>query len=118
MGTFRSIVDWTTDDYEGVVDLARRMTDYVGANEPDALAFEWFGDQATGHVVWYQVYRDEEAFLDHAQKMKEEGFRDEALQLLSLDRIVSLTPVTHPQLQNMAQQQGVVELRDIAGVVR
>jgi hypothetical protein len=50
--------------------------------------------------------------------MEEEGFRDEALGLLSLDRIVALTPISHPQVKIMAQQQGVVELRDIAGVVR
>jgi hypothetical protein len=88
------------------------------ANEPDVLAFEWFGDEAGGRVVWYQVYREEEAFLKHAQLMEEEGFRDEALGLLSLDRIVALTPPIHPQLKSMAQQQGVVQLRDIAGVVR
>ena len=118
MGVFRSMVDWTTDNYEGVVDLARRMSGYMEANEPDVLAFEWFGDEASGRVVWYQVYRDEEAFLKHAQLMEEEGFRDEALGLLSLDRIVALTPISHPQVKIMAQQQGVVELRDIAGVVR
>jgi hypothetical protein len=40
--------------YNAVVDLARRMSDYIEANERDTLAFEWFGDEATGKVVWYR----------------------------------------------------------------
>jgi len=43
MGLHRTVLEWTTDDYNTVVALARRMSDYVEANEPDTLSFEWFG---------------------------------------------------------------------------
>jgi len=37
---------------------------------------------------------------------------------LALDRVVLLTPANHPTVKEMVQQQGFVELQDIAGVVR
>lgn len=118
MSVSRSIAEWTTDNYEAAVDLARRMTDYIRANEPDTFIFEWFGDDGTGRVLWYQEYRDDEAFLTHAQNMAEQGFREEIFQVLALDRVVLLTPANHPTVKEMVQQQGFVELQDIAGVVR
>lgn len=118
MGVSRSLAEWTTDDYESTVDLARRMSDYIDGNEPDTLAFEWFGDEESGHVLWYQEYRDDEAFLTHAQNMVEQGFRDEVFQVLAFERVVLLTPANHPQVKEMVQQSGFVELQDIAGVVR
>jgi quinol monooxygenase YgiN len=114
----RSFIEWTTGDYEGVLDLARRMSNYVESNEPDTLVFEWFGDEESGRVAWYQVYRNDEAFLEHAQNMAEAGFREEAGRLLSFDRLVVLSPITHPQVKEMAQELGGFELRDIAGVIR
>lgn len=118
MSVSRSIAEWTTNKYEAAVDLARRMTDYIKANEPDTLIFEWFGDEKTGRVLWYQEYRDDEAFLTHVQNMAEQGFRDETLQVLALDRVVLLTPAKHPTVKEMAQQPGFVKLQGIAGVVR
>lgn len=118
MSVSRSIAEWTTDNYESAVDLARRMTDYIRASEPDTLIFEWFGDEETGRVLWYQEYRDEEAFLTHAQNMAEQGFREEIFQVLALDRVVLLTSANHPTVKEMVQRQGFVELQDIAAVVR
>lgn len=97
MSVSRSIAEWTSENYEAAVDLARRMTDYIEANEPDTLIFEWFGDEETGRVMWYQEYRDDEAFLAHAQNMAEQGFREETFQVLALDRVVLLTPHNHPR---------------------
>ena len=114
----RSILEWTTDDYQAVVDLAGRMSDYIEANEPDTLAFEWFGDEATGKVVWYQVDRDDEAFLTHARTMNAAGFADEARRFLTQDRLLLLTPPTHSQTKDVAKQVGAEELESIAGVVR
>ncbi len=118
MGLQRSVLEWTTNDYDAVVDLARRMSDYIEANEPDTLAFEWFGDETTGRVVWYQVYPNDEAFMKHAENMAESGLRDELQKVLSFERLILLTPVTHPQLKDMAKQLGAVELDEVAGVVR
>lgn len=118
MSVSRSIAEWTTDKYEAAVDLARRMTDYIKANEPDTLIFEWFGNEETGRVLWYQEYRDDEAFLTHVQNMADQGFREETFQVLALDRVVLLTPPNHPTVKEMAQQPGFVKLQDIARVVR
>ena len=118
MNQSRSILEWTTNDYETVVDLARRMSDYIEANEPDTLVFEWFGDEATGTVLWYQVYTSDEAFLEHAQNMNEAGFADEVQQLLTQNRLLLLTPPSHPQTREMAKQVGAEEFEPIAGVVR
>lgn len=93
------------------------MSAYIEANEPDTLAFEWFGDEATGTIVWYQVYTNDGA-LQHAQTMKEAGFASETQQLLTRDRLLLLTPLTHPQAQEMAKQLGAEELETIARVVR
>jgi quinol monooxygenase YgiN len=94
------------------------MSDYIEANEPDTLNFEWFGDEASGRIAWYQVYKDEEAFLKHAQNMAEAGFREEAGQLLSYDRLVVLSPVTHPQVRAMVHELDGIELHGVGGVVR
>jgi cell division protein FtsX len=64
------------------------------------------------------VYRNDEAFLKHAENMAENGFRDEGQRQLSFERLIVLTPITHPQVKEMAQQMDAVELDDIAGVVR
>jgi quinol monooxygenase YgiN len=118
MGLHRTVLEWTTDDYNTVVALARRMSDYIEANEPDTLAFEWFGDEASGKVVWYQVYTNDEAFLKHAQNMAEIGLRDELQKVLSFERLMILTPITHSQVKEMAHQMDAVELKEIAGIVR
>jgi hypothetical protein len=114
----RSIFEWTTDDYPAVVDLARRMTAYIESNELDTLVFEWFGNEDTGKVVWYQVYPDDEAFLRHARNMKEAGFSEEAQQLLTQSRLLLLTPLTHPQTKEMANRLDAEQLAPITGVVR
>lgn len=118
MGLQRTILEWTTDDYDTVVALAHRMSEYIEANEPDTLSFEWFGDEASGKVVWYQMYTDDEAFLTHAQNMAEVGLRDELQKVLSFERLMILTPITHPQVRDMAQQLGALQLDQIAGIVR
>lgn len=79
---------------------------------------EWFGDEKTGRVLWYQEYRDDEAFLTHAQNLAEQDFREEIFQVLALDRVVLLTPANHPTVKEMARQPGFVKLQDIARVVR
>lgn len=96
-----SILELTTTAYPEVVDLATRMSEYIHANEPDALTFEWFGDEVTGEIVWYQVYANDEAFLTHAKNMVDAGFSEEARQLLTQQRLVLLTPLSHPQAKAM-----------------
>ncbi|MBW3605828.1 MAG: hypothetical protein KY460_13175 [Actinobacteria bacterium] len=76
------------------------------------------GDEATGKIVWYRVYTNDEAFLQHAQNMNEAGFANEARQLLTQDRLLLLTPLTLPQTKEMARQVGAEELESIARVVR
>lgn len=49
--------------FPSAVDLAERISDYVEANEPETLVLEWFGNEDTGKVVWYQVFSSDEAFL-------------------------------------------------------
>lgn len=115
---FRSIVEWTTADYPSAVELGERISDYVEANELETLVFEWFGNEDTGRVVWYQVYASEEAFLVHAQNMLEAGFRTELQELFTMDRLLLLTPPTLPQTQEMAGQTAAEEVSPIAGVVR
>lgn len=117
MAESRSVIEWTTNDYKAVVDLARRISDYVEANEPDTLVFEWFGNPTTGKVVWYQVYVNDEAFLRHAQNMNEAGFAEEAGRLLTQDRVLLFTAPTLPQTEQMAEQIGADVLERIAGVV-
>lgn len=114
----RSIVEWATDDFPSAVDLAKRMSEYVEANEPETLVFEWFGNESTGKVVWYQTYANDEAFLTHAQNMIDTGFRAEVQQLFTLDRLLLLTPLTHTRTKEMARQLGAVQLAPIIGVVR
>jgi hypothetical protein len=50
--------------------------------------------------------------------MNEAGFASEAQQLLTRDRLLLLTPLTHPQTQEMAKRLGAEELETIASVVR
>lgn len=117
-GRISSVIEWTTNDYQAVVDLAGRISDYVEANKPDTLAFEWFGDENTGKVVWYQIYVNDEAFLRHAQNMNEAGFANEVGQLLTQDRVLLLMAPTLPETEQMAEQIGAEVLERIAGVVR
>ncbi len=64
------------------------------------------------------MYPNDEAFLKHAENMAEIGLRDELQEVLSFERLILLTPVTHPRVKDMAKQMDAVELDDIAGVVR
>jgi hypothetical protein len=44
--------------------------------------------------------------------------RDEIQKVLSFERLMILTPITHPQVKEMAHQMDAVELKEIAGIVR
>jgi hypothetical protein len=94
------------------------MSEYVGANEPETLVFEWFGSESTRKVVSYQTYASDEAFLTHAQNMIDSGFRAEVQQLFTLDRLLLLTPLTHTRTKEMARQVGAEQLAPIVGVLR
>ncbi|HZW44061.1 MAG TPA: hypothetical protein VFF32_06700 [Dermatophilaceae bacterium] len=64
------------------------------------------------------MYTNDEAFLTHAQNMAEIGLSDELQKVLSFERLIILTPITHPRVKEMAHQMGAVELKEIAGIVR
>lgn len=51
--------------------------------EPSTLTFEWFGDEVTRQVIWYQVYENDEAFLTLAMNMANGGFSAETRRLLT-----------------------------------
>ena len=44
--------------------------------------------------------------------------KPERVRVLAFERVVLLTPANHPQVKEIVQQPGFVELQDIAGVVR
>lgn len=113
----RSISQWSTDDYEGVKHLARRIIEYVEGNEPNTLVFEWYGDEASGTIMWHQVYANEEAFLQHAANMREAGFLDDAFRLLKSEWSVILEPPTTPRGRRMQEQMGVVQLDEVEGSI-
>ena len=94
------------------------MSEYVEADEPETLVFEWFGSESTGKLFSYQTYANDEAFLTHAQNMIDAGFRAEVQQLFTLDRLLLLTPLTHTRTKEMAHQLGAEQLAPIIGVVR
>lgn len=106
MALARSISQWSTDDYEGVKDLAKRLIKYVEDNEPDTLVFEWYGDESSGTIMWHQIYTNEEAFLQHSANMRKAGFLDDALRLLNSEWSVILEPPTTPQGKQMQTDGG------------
>ena len=54
----RSLSQWSADDYAASCDLALRIA-YVEKNEPETLVFEWYGEPASGTIIWNQVYANE-----------------------------------------------------------
>lgn len=84
------------------------MSAFVEANLPDTVAWEAFTDEATGRLVWYEVFKDEQALAG----------REDAAKLFELERVTLLTPLTDPSLKELFAQTGAVEMRQVAGFTR
>ncbi len=70
----------------GFRDLGRRMTDFVKENEPGTVAYGWFvGDE--GRFVTEDGYAEDAALITHMTNAREQGFRDEYLALLDVERV-------------------------------
>ncbi len=118
MSVSRAISEWSTTDFGRLVELVRRISEYVAEHEPDTLAFEAFGDPATGKVLLHQAYVDDSAFLVHANNMRDAGFMDDLAELLSPERLVLLSRPSDEGARQMAEQQGALVLEPLAAFTR
>lgn len=118
MSKVRLISQGSAKDYEGLSDFVKRGCAFVEENEPGALAYECFADEASGRVLWHEMYEDEDAFVAHVQNLTKSGMLDEMMQVYEIERITFLTRITDPRIQEIAQQFGAAPLHGIGGVVR
>ncbi len=94
MATFRVLIHGRVKDgrITAFRDLGRRMTAFVKENEPGTVAYGWFvsGD---GRFVTEDGYSEEAALLTHMANVRRQGFGDEYLALLDIERIQVLGEV-------------------------
>ncbi len=118
MGNVRAIVRGTAKDYEAFVDIAKRACSLVEANEPGTLRYECFVDEENATFIWYEVYEDSAAFLQHNQNLSEAGVMEEVGELVDFEGMTILGDVTDPELREALDQFGAQILKRKVGVVR
>ena len=118
MSTVRMTIEGTVTDYEGFTSFAKHMCEFVEANEPDVLAYEWFADQEAGRAAVHEMYASEDAFLAHFQRASEAGDLDEFMRVLDIDRVTTMNRIQDQRVRDIAEQFGAIELHGVAGVVR
>jgi quinol monooxygenase YgiN len=118
VSTVRLISQGTTNDHQALSEFVDRGCAYVRTNEPGALAYECFADEASGRVLWHETYEDVDAFLLHVQNLMETGMLEDLMKVYDIERISVLSRVTDPRMKEVVQQFGAVELHGLGGVVR
>jgi quinol monooxygenase YgiN len=61
MAPVRVIAELTVKDFQAASNFVQRVTSFVEANLPGAVAWEAFTDESTGRWIWYEVFEDEQA---------------------------------------------------------
>lgn len=89
--------EFVVEDATQFLRTARTLVDYVRANEPDVISYEWFADSA--RRIWHvtERYRSSRAFVDHSTN---ETLRPWLTNLLSVSQLVRVS--AHGRLSNEA----------------
>ena len=93
MSLFRVVMEVTTDDFDGLMDLFAEATASLEEHLPGTLAWETFADEASGKVLIYEVHRDESAANAYEHHMDSQGFVARAFELFTSARVIILSPV-------------------------
>ncbi len=74
------------DKIEAFRDLGQRMTGYVKENEPGTVVYGWFVSD-DGRFVNEDGYTEDAALLTHLGNAQEQGFLDEYLASVEIERV-------------------------------
>ncbi len=118
MSEVRGLALITVSNPDGVVDVARRATDFIDAHLPGTLVWEVFLDRDSGRGLMYQLHASEEAERDYEQAKVEQSFQRDLGQHAELDEIIVLSPITTPEAKAELEQFGGVSMDRVAGVSR
>lgn len=118
MSTVRMLSQGSTNDYEAFSDVVKRACLFVEDHEPGTRAYECFADEASGRVVWHEMFDDADAFVAHVQNLSDSGLLEDLMRVYEIERITALTRISDPRVKEIAQQFGAVELHGVGGVVR
>ncbi len=118
MSTVRVTIQGNVPDYEAFSSFAKKMCEYVDAQEPGALAYEWFADQEAGRALIHEIYQDADAFVTHVQGATERGDMDTFMSVMEIDQVTMLNRVGDPRVAEIGKQFNATMLHGVAGVTR
>ncbi len=94
MGEFRVVMEVTTNTYGKLVELLREASTSIEQRIPGTVAWEVFGDEATGRVLIVEEFQNEDAADAYEKLMESSGFVERAYDLFTSARVLILNPVT------------------------
>lgn len=90
---FRVVMEVTTDDYEGLIELFSEAAAAIEQDIPRAVAWEVFGDETAGRALIIEEFESEDAANAYEQLMESKGLRERAYGLFTSARALILSPV-------------------------
>lgn len=118
MDRVRMVTEVAVRDYEGAIEFLGGAARHVEEHLLGTLAWDAFTDETHEHMIWYEEFADEHALLEYERSMTEHGYRREVRQYLDLGRVVVLGPVSDPDLLDMLQQIGGIQMDHVLGAAR
>ena len=118
MGEFRVVMEVTTDNDEGLVALFREVSLSIERHLSGAVAWEAFGDEATGTVLIQEVFRSEDDADAYEEHMESNGFIARAYELFTSARVLTLDPISKPTWTAIAARPSSHRLLPISGFRR
>jgi quinol monooxygenase YgiN len=103
MGTITLIVRGTTSDHDTFIDLATQARVHVTEHEPDTILYECYTNPATSHFVWHEIYRDDQAALQHIHNLMGTGLPLRVAEVVDWEAMTVL---------------GVIENEDLLGTLK
>lgn len=105
----------TFSDFDQFKKVAEITSQHTIDTEPEA-GYEVFTDEPSGRAAFLETWPSEQAFLRHVGWLVESKVVEQLLGCYTPDRISALDPVTDPQVAEVTQQFGVLELERISAV--
>jgi hypothetical protein len=118
MGEFRVLMEVTTDNYEGLVVLFREVSLSIERHLSGAVAWEAFGDEATGTVPIQEVFRSEDDADAYEKHMESNAFIARAYELFTSARVLTLGSISKPTWTAIAARPSSHRLSPNSGIRR
>ena len=111
----RLFSEGTSVDFDRFKKMADFVSQHVADTEPEA-GYEVFTDEPSGRVAFFETWPSEPALLKHVRWMVESKMVEQIPDCWVPERLSVLDTVTEPQLAEVLEQFGALELERISVV--